>query len=79
MGGKTMQVYDDENNLIMSKLFKQEEELLKAHSQEIKKKETNFIVTGKFPRVGDKVKVNGLSCSVIMSNDKKKRFTLEMD
>lgn len=73
-----MQSFNSKDELIKSGFFETYEEARAAAEAELEKPEISFVAVGKFPSMGEKITVNGLRCQVIMSNSRKKRFTLKI-
>lgn len=74
-----MQSFDDKDNVVESKMFDQFTDAIKAADEQMSNiNKVKHVRVGHFPKAGEILEVNGLRCSVVMANSKKKRFTLEM-
>ena len=79
-----MQSYDENNNVIRTQLLKDLVKNSEASDpfdqirQEMNDPEVKYVKIGEIPGRGQEIEINGLRYRVIMSNAKKRRFTVEL-
>jgi Mg2+/Co2+ transporter CorC len=73
-----MQAFDKNDRVVESGLFDRLKEAENAAHNALQKAGVEYVRIGRFPEVGNVLAVNGMQFRVVMANQRKRRFTLEM-